>query len=145
MAFFWVFWQSSEWQKHAFRLQLFWHGSLEKWLYVRGSAFLYMTCWKMKSLLCLSSNRLTEGGWDDDRCQQTTLYHALHPLTNKQLTDMIQCTTRKRLSPPPKLPFLLSPYQVLHATVFKLFFISKWNMLNNANIIANKPYLTRHI
>lgn len=89
-------WQPPEWQKHVVRLQLFCHcGSLWKWLSVRGSAFFYMTCWKMKGLLCLSSNRPTEWGRDDERCQQTVLYHVPHPLTNKQLTDVIQCTTRQ--------------------------------------------------
>lgn len=45
----------------------------------------------MKGLLCLSSNRLTEGDQDDDRCQQTTLYNCPASTdTNKQLTDVIQ-------------------------------------------------------
>lgn len=46
----------------------------------------------MKGLLCVSSNRLTEGDQDDDRCQQTTLCNC--PV-NKQPTDGIQYTTKQ--------------------------------------------------
>lgn len=46
----------------------------------------------MKGLLCVSSNRLTEGDQDDDRCQQTTLCNC--PV-NKQPTDEIQYTTKQ--------------------------------------------------